>query len=320
MFGITRRHSADGRRDAVGSSDETAGGFRDLYVSARDGLRLYARDYGSRTSLATPVVCLPGLARTAGDFDDLARHLSSSRRVLALDYRGRGNSEWSRDWRQYDVRVEADDALSVLTAAGIHEAIFVGTSRGGLIIMALGAMRPTLVRAAVLNDVGPVVDGKGLMRIRGYVGKLPNPADYTEGGIILKRLMDAQFPKLTDADWQAMARQTWRDSGKKDKRLTPAYDPSLMKSLEAIDFEAPLPPLWHLFEGLRQVPVLVLRGANSDILAPATLNEMAERHPRLTSFVVADQGHAPLLTGPDMLDRIGRFVAEVDGRERNGHA
>ena len=125
------------------NATEQETGFRDLYVSARDGARLYARDYGSRTALATPVVCLPGLARTAGDFHDLALHLSTARRVMALDCRGRGNSEWSRDWRQYDVRVEADDTLSVLTAAGIHQAIFVGTSRGGLITMALAAMRPS---------------------------------------------------------------------------------------------------------------------------------------------------------------------------------
>ena len=254
MLNATGANPAAGRREASSPATEQEAGYRDLYASARDGVRLYARDYGSSTALSTPVVCLPGLARTAGDFHDLALHLSTTRRVMALDYRGRGNSEWSRDWRQYDVRVEADDTLSVLTAAGIHQAIFVGTSRGGLITMALAAMRPSLVRAAILNDMGPVVDGKGLMRIRGYVGKLPAPADYAEGGVILKRMMDAQFPKLTDAEWEAMARQTWREGGKTDKRLAANYDPKLMKSLEAIDFEAPLPPLWHLFEGLSSRP------------------------------------------------------------------
>lgn len=320
MLNATGANPAAGRREASSPATEQETGYRDLYASARDGVRLYARDYGSSTALSTPVVCLPGLARTAGDFHDLALHLSTARRVMALDYRGRGNSEWSRDWRQYDVRVEADDTLSVLTAAGIHQAIFVGTSRGGLITMALAAMRPSLVRAAILNDMGPVVDGKGLMRIRGYVGKLPAPADYAEGGVILKRMMDAQFPKLTDAEWEAMARQTWREGGKTDKRLAANYDPKLMKSLEAIDFEAPLPPLWHLFEGLTCVPVLVLRGENSDILSPATLDEMAKRHPRLAYHVVPDQGHAPLLTSRDMLERLGRFVAAAEAGARDGHA
>src|SRR3712207_6605566 len=132
--------------------------FRDLFVSAADGLRLYARDYGPDAGAALPVVCLPGLARTSEDFHDLAQALSADprrpRRVLALDYRGRGRSEWDPDWRNYDVRVELNDVLQVLAAAGIDKAVFVGTSRGGLIVMALGAVRPTLLAGAVLNDVG----------------------------------------------------------------------------------------------------------------------------------------------------------------------
>jgi pimeloyl-ACP methyl ester carboxylesterase len=311
----TARNSGDATAPVA---EET--GFSDLRVSAADGLKLYARDYGSPHAAALPVVCLPGLARTASDFHELGLHLSSGggvpRRVLALDYRGRGNSEWSRDWRRYDVRVEADDTLHVLTAAGIHEAIFVGTSRGGLITMALAAMRPTLVKGAILNDMGPIIDGTGLMRIRAYVGKLPMPLDHVEGGLILRRMMDAQFPKLSDGEWETMARRTWRLV---KKHLELNYDPKLMKTLEAIDFDAPLPPLWHLFEGLKGVPVLALRGANSDILSQATLDEMAKRHPRLTSYVVPDHGHAPLLAGHDLLERLAQFIAGIEsggGKDR----
>ncbi len=155
-------------------------GYADLFVSAFDGLKLYARDYGSRHAPALPVVCLPGLARNSADFHDLALALSRDerrpRRVLSLDYRGRGRSDYDRNWRNYDLKVELDDVLQVLTVAGIHEAAVIGASRGGLIAMALAAERPALLRGVVLNDIGPVIEGKGLARIRGYVGSCPRLA------------------------------------------------------------------------------------------------------------------------------------------------
>ena len=189
--------------------------YADLFVSAADGLRLFARDYGPRTGTALAVVCLPGLARTSADFHELALSLSQdgkrSRRVLALDYRGRGRSEYDRDWRNYDLKVELADVLAVLTAASIEEAMFVGTSRGGLLTMALSAARPALLRGAVLNDIGPVIEGRGLARIRGYVGKLPAPADYGEAVDILKKLMSAQFTALSEEEWRSWAEATWKE-------------------------------------------------------------------------------------------------------------
>ena len=287
-------------------------GFTDLFVSAGDGLRLYARDYGSRQSENLPVVCLPGFARTSMDFHELAMLLSSDadhpRRVLALDYRGRGRSDWDKDWRHYDPRIELDDAIQVLTAAGIEEAVFVGTSRGGLIIMGLGAVRPGLIRGAVLNDVGPIIDGKGLIRIRGYVGKLPTPRSYDEGGEILRRIMDAQFPGFDSSDWRRMAEGTWEE---KAGALVPRYDPDLLKVLEEVDLEVPLPELWMLFEGLKNVPVLALRGALSDLLSDETFDGMQTAHPHLEAIRVPDQGHAPVLAG-DLARRITDFVRRAE--------
>jgi pimeloyl-ACP methyl ester carboxylesterase len=286
-------------------------GFSDLFVSAGDGLRLYGRDYGPRDSGNCPVICLPGLARTALDFHDLAMLLASDpdhpRRVLALDYRGRGGSDRDKDWRRYDPRVELDDTIQVLTAAGIEEAIFVGTSRGGLIIMGLAAVRPGLIKGAVLNDVGPVVEGKGLIRIRGYVGKLPTPRSYDEGGEILKRIMDAQFPRFEPPDWRRMAEATWEE---RSGALVPRYDPALLKGLETIDLEAPLPTLWPLFEGLAGVPLLAIRGELSDLLSGATLDAMQKAHPNCVTISVPDQGHAPVLAG-DLASRISGFIREI---------
>lgn len=289
-----------------------SGLYRDLFVSAADGLRLYARDYGPDIGDALPVVCLPGLARTSEDFHDLAMDLSTDpshpRRVLSLDYRGRGRSDWDKDWRNYDVRIEANDVLQVLIVAGIHKAAFVGTSRGGLITMALGALHPTVLAAAVLNDVGPAIEGKGLMRIRGYVGKLPVPRTLQEGAELLKRMADTQFPHLTDDQWLKQARGTWRDD---NGHLVLRYDPLLMKTLEALDLEMPLPDLWPLFEGLKPFPVLAIRGANSDLLSASTLQTMQQAHPRLKAITVPDQGHAPALEG-DLITAIRRLVVETE--------
>jgi pimeloyl-ACP methyl ester carboxylesterase len=289
--------------------------YAELFVSSGDGLRLFARDYGPRAGAGRPVVCLPGLARTSADFHELALALSQdgrrSRRVLALDYRGRGRSAYDRDWRNYDVKVETADVLQVLTAAGIAEAVFVGTSRGGIIAMALSAARPALLRGVVLNDIGPAIEGKGLVRIRGYVGKLPGPADYAQAVDILKKLMSAQFTALSEADWLAWARSTWKEEG---GRLVLDYDLGLARTLEGLDLETPLPPLWFLFEGLKRVPVLALRGETSDLLSAETLGAMARAHPRLETMVVPNQGHAPLLQGREVVQQIRRFVARAEGR------
>ena len=288
---------------------------RDLFVSAADGLRLYARDLGPLDSKAIPVVCLPGLARTSADFHSLAAVLASdetrARRVIAVDYRGRGRSAWDPDWRRYDVRVELEDVLQVLTAAGVEEAILVGTSRGGLISMGLGAVRPTLLRGVVLNDIGPVIDPRGLVRIRSYIGKLPTPRDFREAADFLRRISQAQFPAWTDNEWDILARGTWTET---EGRLMLAYDPSLMKSVAAMDIESPLPTLWPLYEGLNHVPVLVLRGEHSDILGAETLERMRKVHPMFEAVTVPGQGHAPLLEG-DLITRIVRFVTEIDGRD-----
>lgn len=286
--------------------------YSDLLVSASDGLRLYARDYAGDID-ALPVVCLPGLARTSADFHDLAAALAHDarkpRRVLALDYRGRGRSEYDPEWSHYDVRIELGDVLQVLIVAGVERAVFVGTSRGGLIAMALSAARPTLVAGVVLNDIGPVIETRGLARIRSYVGKLPPPSDYAEAVEILKRLSGAQFPHLSDEEWRGLAQGGWRES---DGRLVSNYDPALMKTLEALDLEAPVPPLWTLFQGLTAVPVLALRGSNSDILSAVTLGAMQRAHPALQAVTVPDQGHAPLLRGPDLIERIRSFVARCE--------
>ncbi|MFN3892450.1 MAG: alpha/beta fold hydrolase [Beijerinckiaceae bacterium] len=287
------------------------------FISAPDGLKLHARDYGSALAPGIPVLCLPGLARTAADFDMIARALASGvagqpRRVAALDYRGRGLSARDPDWKNYDLRVENADILACMDALGIEEAIFLGTSRGGLHTMMTTATRPGAIRAAILNDIGPVIEAQGLARIRGYVGKLPAPHSWEDAVDLVKRVMGAQFPSLGEDEWLAYARLTFEEQ---DGKFAPQYDARLMKTLEAADLESPLPTAWPQFEGLANVPTLSLRGEHSDLLTEATVAEMGRRHPRFQAHTVPGQGHAPLLLDAPTMAVIADFIAAIDPSE-----
>ena len=231
------------------------------------------------------------------------------RRVIALDYRGRGLSDYDRDPANYNFHVEMADVLAVMTALDALPAVFVGASRGGILTMLMAAVRPTALAGAVLNDIGPVLEPKGLMRIKGYVGKLPEPRSFEEGAEILRRLFDAQFPAVTQDGWLQAAHRTFKEA---NGRLVTTYDPALAKTMEGVDFEKPMPPLWKEFEALRHVPVMAIRGANSDLLTEATVTAMAERHPDLESIVVPDQGHAPLLAEAETIARIVAFVRRCE--------
>jgi pimeloyl-ACP methyl ester carboxylesterase len=284
------------------------------FIAAPDGLTLHLRDYGPRLSEALPVVCLSGLARTGADFDWLACALAKGeaarpRRVVALDYRGRGASEWDRNPANYDLGVENADILAVLDALEINRAIFVGTSRGGIHAMLLAATRPALLRGVVLNDIGPKIESKGLVRIRNYVGKLPQPRSYDDAIDMFKQMAGQQFPALTEADWKTYAQLTFDEQ---NSALVLRYDRNLAQTLKAFDIDQPLPTLWPQFAGLARVPILVVRGELSDVLSEETVAEMQRHHPRCQIYRVSGQGHAPLLIDPPSIKRIVQFVAETD--------
>jgi pimeloyl-ACP methyl ester carboxylesterase len=288
-------------------------GFADKYIRAPDGLRLHVRDYGEARAKRLSAVCLPGLSRTAEDFHVLAEALASdavaSRRVIALDYRGRGLSDYDRNPENYTVPVELADVIAIVAALEVAPAIIIGTSRGGLIAMALAAKQPTAMAGVVLNDIGPVIDARGLIRLKGYVGKLPQPKNFEEGAEILRRISSAQFPKLEADAWLGAAKRQWREQ---KGRLVLTYDPALAKILATVEADRPVPTLWPQFEALGQMPALVIRGANSDILNPETVEEMRTRHPDMDVLEVLDQGHAPLLAEPETIARIATFAAECD--------
>jgi pimeloyl-ACP methyl ester carboxylesterase len=287
-------------------------GFASAYVTAPDGLKLHVARYGAHGAATLPVVCLPGLTRNGADFHELACALtgnSEPRQVFALDSRGRGRSDYDRNPENYAFQVELADVLAVLTALEIGPAVFIGTSRGGILTMMLAAARPTAIAGVVLNDIGPVIDAKGLMRIKGYVGKLPTPRSLEEGADILRRLGDAQFPNIGPDAWLRQARRTWKQA---NGGLALDYDVKLARTLESVDAERPLAPLWAPFDAMARMPLMVIRGANSDILAPATVEAMRQRRLDIDLVEVPDQGHAPLLAEPEVIGRIAAFLTFCD--------
>ena len=280
-----------------------------IFFTSNDGLRLHARCYGARADTATPVVCVPGLTRTAADFEVLAERLSTAgRRDVALDYRGRGLSSHDPNPANYNVQVELGDVLTVLDALNVRPAIFVGTSRGGILAMLLATVRPQALAAAILNDIGPVIELPGLLRIKSYVGKLPAPENYAHAAGILRGLFAAQFPALGDEDWLASARRTFKQD---DGRLAPTYDVRVAESLKDLDLETVVPDLWPQFDALTKVPLMVIRGALSDLLSAETVEAMRRRHPDMRSVDAAGQGHAPMLQDEPTLAAIEQFVNAV---------
>ena len=312
----TERHFQDA---CSGPAAEThlCQGFASAFVTAQDGLTLHVRRYGFGHACAHSIVCLPGLARTAADFHPLATALAADpanpRLVLALDYRGHGQSQYDRNPNNYTIRVALADLSAVLAALEITSAIFVGTSFGGVLAMMLAVLPPIAVAGVILNDIGPVIEPRGLVRIKQYVGKLPVPRTLEEGAEILRWWFHAQFPKLAPQDWIAFAQRTWREHR---GALMPNHDLKLARALRGVSLER-LPTFWNQFDALAHIPLMVIRGANSDMLASTTVNAMLARRGQLEVVVVPDQGHAPLLAEPKVIRRIAAFVAssEVPARD-----
>ena len=285
--------------------------WRDLWMTSRDGLRLYGRHYVAPQSKRRPVVCLAGLTRNSRDFHVIAEALSSaggkSRDVYTFDCRGRGSSEHAGNWKDYAVPVEMLDVQDFMASQHLHEAAIIGTSRGGLIAMVLAAAQPSLIGAVVLNDVGPVINYDGLVRIAAYIGKSPTPRTWEDAAQQVEAANAAFFPSVAKDDWAAIARQFFNE---KDGRPALAYDPALANSFSVKDDK--IPELWAQFLALKRVPCMVVHGEKSDLLGGDTVAEMQRRHPNCRALTVAGEGHAPLLRDASTIGAIRDFLVEAD--------
>jgi pimeloyl-ACP methyl ester carboxylesterase len=287
--------------------------WRDIYYASFDDLKLHARHYPAAEAKARPVVCLPGLTRNGRDFHYLANYLSNhpqrKRDVYCLDYRGRGLSQYDRDWRNYTPFIELIDTLDFMTMQDLHQAAVVGTSRGGIIAMMMAAVRPSAMGAVVLNDIGPVMETTGLARIMGYVGRTPVPRNWQDAALLMREINERAFPAIETSQWEEIARGAFNDRNGRPAR---GYDRKLGRAFGAMDLSRRVVDLWPQFIALGQFPALVLRGANSDLLSVETVAAMVERHPNLRTLTVPGQGHAPLLMEPETVEAIGMFLAAND--------
>lgn len=212
-------------------------------------------------------------------------------------------SAWDEDKSHYNLAIEAQDVLAMCATLGLSEAVFIGTSRGGLILHLLAAMRPELLKAIILNDIGPVLEKEGLITIRDYLNRDKRPADWHEAANILRENHGHAFTALTAEDWSDMARAIYTV---RNGRMTADYDPAIAAQMQALDLDAPIPDLWPQFEAFGDIPLMVIRGENSTLLASATVEEMARRHPGATIKTALGQGHAPIL-------HLGDIPAAIEG-------
>lgn len=284
--------------------------YEDRYWTSSDGLTLHYRNYpGPEDSAKLPVLCMHGLTRNARDFGPLAEALSATRRVIVTEMRGRGMSDYAPDSDTYTPLTYVQDVEKLLAEQGIARFAVVGTSMGGLMTMLMAALQPGRMSAVVMNDIGPEVDTAGLSRISGYVGQGRSYPTWVHAARGLAEAHGAAFPDFDLDQWLEMAKRTMVVS--QSGRIVFDYDMAIAEPFAKPGNAAP-PDLWPAFDALAGVPMLLVRGALSDLLSEATVRQMGERNPAMRTITVPRVGHAPTLDEPEVRAAI---LALLDGAE-----
>ncbi|SIO54099.1 Pimeloyl-ACP methyl ester carboxylesterase [Rhodovulum sp. ES.010] len=273
--------------------------------AADDGLRLAYDDRGE----GTPLLCLAGLTRNMDDFEPVVERFAERARIIRLDTRGRGGSDHDPDFMNYNLIREGRDALNLLDHLGLARAAILGTSRGGLIAMTLAAGHRDRLSGICLNDIGPMIDPKGMGYIMSYLGRRPGLADHDAAAEKLQAKMAEGFPGVSRAQWRAVSRRCWDEA---EDGLALRYDPRLRNAVAEASATGAMPDLWPLFDALKGLPLALIRGANSDILSPGTAAEMRRRRPDMIYAEVADRGHVPFLDEPESVAAIAAFLERLE--------
>ena len=289
------------------SDDERAAAepYVDSHFTVADGLRLHYRDYPGTAE--TPLLCLHGLTRNSRDFAEFAERYSGRFRVLALDFRGRGESDYDPLPARYNALSYAQDVMQLLDHLQLARAIFVGTSLGGLVTMTMAALAPQRIAAAILNDIGPDPNPAGIERIRTYVGKDERFGDWDAAARAIAVKYGAAFDRYTHDDWVKMAMRNCREE---NGEIRFDYDMAI-----AVPFTtagpAPRFDMWPLFLALAQKPLLVIRGARSDLLSAESVEKMKAAAPDMKLAVIPGVGHAPELNEPEAVAAIDAFLESL---------
>ncbi len=278
------------------------------YYKSSDGLHLFYRSFYRQSAIEVdPVICLPGLTRNSCDFDDLALLLSNRRRVITTDLRGRGRSEYDPDRTNYHPAQYVADIWDLLDHLNVSRVIVIGTSLGGWMAMIMADERPATIAGVVMNDIGPELDPVGVARVQASAGLLPPVADWNEAIVQVRQHYELAYPDWPESKWLSFAKRTYSQSGNGD------LDINLDRNVGVASREGKsglLQDPWLLFDALLPIPLLVLRGERSDILANETLEKMRLRKPDLTAVIVRNRGHAPYLDEAEAIDAIERFLDE----------
>ena len=267
--------------------------------SSSDGLSLHYTDTGS----GLPLLCLPGLTRTGEDFRYVARHLTRCR-VITMDMRGRGGSDWDPNWQNYKVPVECQDILGLLDHLNLERVAILGTSRGGLQAMGLAATVPERLLGVALNDIGPELDTAGLGNIMTYLGRRPNARTHNEAARAL-RAASVGFVNVPEQRWLEEAQLHFVQD---EKGLDITYDPALRK---AVEVETDIPDLWPFFDALQDMPLCALRGSGSNLFRADTFQKMCTKRPDMVATEVQDRGHVPFLDEPEALDALNTWMDKM---------
>jgi len=285
--------------------------YNDVYYDSHDlRVKLYARDYGGE---GMPVICMHGLSRNSADFEWIAAHLAPHYRVIVPDQRGRGKSGWDSEPANYSPALYVQDMFKLMGELGIARSALIGTSMGGIMAMIMGMIAPQAVIGMVINDVGPELEVTGLARIKSYVGKSPPITSWADAAARAKQTNATAFPHYGDDDWLAFARRTYHEA---DGIPVSSYDPAISG---AFDPDGPVvapPDMWGIWEALKAIPVLGVRGGISDLLSEATFGRMLETHTGMRAVTVEGVGHAPMLDEPEAVAAIDAFLAELVEQEK----
>ena len=284
--------------------------WSDGYWWSSDGLRLHYRDYAGDAS-RPPILCLPGLTRNARDFEGVAARLAGDWRVICVELRGRGESAYAKDSMSYVPLTYFQDVEALIAELKLERFVPIGTSLGGLITMLLAAGNPARLAGAVLNDIGPELETRGLDNIRSYVGRARDWPTWLHAARFLAEAQADRYP-----DWEI---DEWLVYAKRLCKLTPSgrivydYDMRIAEPFKLPGGETGF-DLWPLFKALAGTPTLLLRGELSDLLSEATVEKMKEAHPRLEVATVPRVGHAPTLDEPEAAEAIDRLLNRVKSR------
>ena len=288
----------------------TGQSYRERRFLAQDGLSLYYRDYDGGSAAGAPLLCLSGITRNSADFAALAEAHANERRIVCLDFRGRGESDRAGDWQTYTPETYVNDIRHLIVAAGLHRFVLVGTSMGGFLSMGLGAVVPAAIAGVVLNDVGPKIEAAATAAIVDYVGTDRPVADWPAAVAAIKERFTG-FEAWDDETFEDTARATYREGD--EGRLHFNWDVNLVQPIRRSS--GARQDLWAMFRSLHHVPVLAIRGGNSELLTDAGLQAMLDDHPDITGVTVPGVGHAPRLHEPEAARAISAFLEKTDRRK-----